>query len=55
MHGLAQLRDLAGLASLQARRKNQGLAAGARAGFFERNREVGKVCGAPRSGDQIWP
>ena len=37
---LAQLRDLAGVAYLEASQKNYGLAAGASARFFERTREV---------------
>ena len=37
---LAQLRDLAGLAYLQASQKNYGLAASTSARFFERTREV---------------
>src|ERR1700730_9161954 len=37
---MAQLRDLAGLAYLQASQKNYGLAASTSARFFERTREV---------------
>ena len=37
---LAQLRDLAGVAYLEASQKNYGLAAGASARFFERTRAV---------------
>src|ERR1035441_690865 len=37
---LAQLRDLAGVAYLEASQKNYGLAAGTSARFFERTREV---------------
>src|ERR1035437_10323984 len=37
---LAQLRDLAGVAYLEASQKNYGLAAGASARFFERTRGV---------------
>jgi hypothetical protein len=37
---MAQLRDLAGLAYLEASQRNYGLAAGTTASFFERAREV---------------
>jgi hypothetical protein len=39
-NALAQLRDLAGLAFLQASQKNYGLAAGTSQQFFSRTREV---------------
>ena len=45
---LAQLRDLAGVAYLEASQKNYGLAAGASARFFERTREV--AAQTPQSG-----
>jgi|SRR5271157_2254910 len=47
---MAQLRDLAGLAYLQASQKNYGLATGASARFFERTREVAD--GMPDSGSK---
>jgi hypothetical protein len=46
---MAQLRDLAGLAYLQASQKNYGLAAGTGARFFERTREVANLT-EPSSG-----
>ena len=39
-HSLAQLRDLAGLAYLQANQKDYGLAAGTSTLFFDHTREV---------------
>jgi hypothetical protein len=44
-NALAQLRDLAGLAFVQASQKNYGLAAGTSQQFFSRTREVAN--GAP--------
>ncbi len=48
-NSLAELRDLVGLAYLQASQKDYGLAAGTSTRFFDRTREVANQTPNPRS------